>query len=82
MSAPEHPARESTAAAAPDREHKPQVRPGGPANPAQHLVGDESGGPSERPQRPLPEGQPTNADPHPSTEEGYGRKSKVEEKGL
>ncbi len=64
------------------KRNKPEVRPGNGANPAQHLVGDESGGPSEKPPEHLPMGQPTSADPHPATEEGYGRKSKVEEKGL
>lgn len=62
--------------------NKPAVRPGGGANPAQHSIGDESGGPSERPPKRPPEGQPTSADPHPSTEESYGRKSKIEETGL
>jgi len=65
-----------------EKARKQQIRPGGPANPPQHLIGDESGGPADRPAKPLPAGQPTSADPHPSTEEGYGRRSKVEEKGL
>jgi hypothetical protein len=59
-------------------------RPGAPANLPQHLVGDYGDKPARKPAKRPKTGAPKTApsDPHPSQEEGYGRKSKIPMTGL
>lgn len=62
-------------------------RPGAPANPARHLPGDNCGTREPSPRRGHATGKDTVvtndiADPHPSQEDGYGRKSKILMGGL
>ena len=65
------------------------VRPGAPANPPQHLPSDyghndkpsDADDPGNRDPN-EPSGRTETADPHPATEEGYGRDSKIPTTGL
>jgi len=68
-------------------EDKPN-RPRAPANQRQHIPGDygdkdkpsDAEDPRKHPNEPSETTE--NADPHPATEEGYGRDSKVPTTGL